>query len=391
MDVILVADDVIFPTNSGGRLELLGECRALASAGCSVSLVVSHRQDLGPNAALDHLSAVDRVHFSKRSNIVKASIFDPLSPFQVSSRNSLSAALIESLRSTSTIAVIASHEWTLPIARQIARQLKLPLILRSHNDEVKYMNSLAKNSSGTRRIYYELEKHRLRYRLPRFYSWIKCAAVLSTLDEDSYRRYGVPTRYIPPVLSLEKPLSMERAQGSKAPAILFIGALDMPQTASGLTWFCNEVLPKIKESVEGAELHVAGRRATPKLKEFLESCPGVVFYGEVQDTAELYSTARIFINPVFEGSGVNMKVGPPAERGIPVISTTIGARGLDALLPGMILADSPDSFASACIELINDPELWMVKSEGIADAVRQFSAPAVGQALLTMLKQVSKN
>lgn len=388
MEVIVVSDDVIFPTNSGGRLELLGECLGLSAAGYDVNLVVSHRLELEEGAAAQHAAIASKVTFLRRHGFLPSTLRHPFLPYQMSSRGSLQPSTIDSLSAESILGVIASHEWTVPLARDIARRLKLPLILRSHNDEIAYMKALANNATGVKRMYFEMERFRLARVLKDIYKSVESVAILSESDKATYALFGVQTQYVPPVLSQAEAGSrppLTHAAGSQM--ILFVGALDMPQTAAGLRWFCDEVLPEIQAVVPDAELHVAGRRSSARLAHYLNCSPGVVFHGEVQDLNVLYSKARVFINPVFEGSGVNMKMGPPAERGIPIVTTSVGIRGLERLVPGLLVADEATKFAEECVELIRNENLWKEKSRNARECISQFEAQAVGGMLVNLLER----
>lgn len=387
MHVIIVSDDVIVPTNSGGRLEVLGECIGMAGAGCDISLVISHRQVLEDGAYDAHKQIASQVIFLRRQSFLRSSLTNPFLPYQISSRGALSVSSIDSLARETTLGVMASHEWTIPLARQIAERLKVPLILRSHNDELAYMKALANNATGMRRLYFRLEELRLRA-AKGLYKSVNAVAVLAEDDLTQYASLRVPTRYIPPVLSVA-PRYDDR---SSIPApgtrnLLFVGALDMPHTVAGLRWFCDDVLPTVQCQVPGAELHVAGRRAASHLTQLLRSTPGVVFHGEVEDLEQLYNQARVFINPVFEGSGVNMKVGAPAERGIPIVTTPVGARGLGQLLPGLAIAADAHEFAGACIELMVDDRSWANKSKNAQEMIYGFSAHTVGTQLVELLRR----
>lgn len=386
MRVVVVTDDVIFPSNSGGRQELLGECLGLMSAGCIVSLVVSHRLELSDQAEVDHKALTPEVFFTRRRGFLGSFLRHPFKPYQISSRVFARRPLEHFLAGDPIAGVIASHEWTIPLAKEIARSLGVPLILRSHNDELAYMKALASNATGLRRLYFALEKWRLRPMLKRLYGSVNSVAILSESDRAVYESYGVETYYVPPVLSSASSYTTDHGSGMPSPnSLLFVGALDMPQTAAGIRWFCEKVFPLIRTALPEAELHIAGRRAPNRLAQYLLSVPGVIYHGEVKDLGPLYNKAAIFINPVFEGSGVNMKVGPPAERGIPIVTTTIGARGLDKLLGGLEVADEPDSFSSSCVRLLTDNRLWLEKSVSARNCIREYSASAVGMMLLDLL------
>ncbi|QNE15590.1 glycosyltransferase [Pseudarthrobacter sp. NBSH8] len=391
MSVLFIADDSLFPTNSGGRAEALGECTGLIQAGIKVRLLVSHRLDIPPADRERHRAIDPEAIFIKRASALSSSLRHPLSPYQLSSRV-IGRAQVTSITSGPVInAVIASHEWTLNMGAKLAERLDAPLILRSHNDEVAYMNSLAGDAGLIRGAYYRAEAIRLKRLLPALMRKVDFAAVLSDADSSCYEALGVPTRLIPPVLTevthdIESPIRTP-PDNTK---ILFVGSLDAPQAVQGLRWFIADVLPLVRKTCPEASLIVAGRRASPTLVRELSRSEGVEYLGEVSDLEPVMSSVRIFVNPVFGGSGVNMKVGPPSENGIPVVTTTIGARGLDAISGGLSVANTESGFAKICCDLLISNVLWIEKSRSLQQGIRSFTSMASGRAFAELALGISR-
>lgn len=385
MHLIVVTDDVLYPTNSGGRAALLGECEALLAAGCDLTLVISHRNLPTASEIAQHESLTPEVVFMKRAGFLKTSLLHPFRPFQLQSRGVVRDDVARALCRPDTVGVIASHEWTIPLARSIARPHNLEVVLRSHNDEVEYMRALARSASGLRKVYCWAESARLRLMLKTLYKDLRGVAVLSPADSESYQEFGLQPKHVPAVLFRERDsVGTVRHDPPEGAGLLFVGALDMPQAVEGLRWFCAHVLPRVQATIPNVELCVAGRRPSREVSEFLTALPGVRFFGEVGDLEDLYSANRVFINPVFSGSGVNMKVGPPASRGIPVVTTSTGSRGLDHLAPGFAIADTEAEFASACIALLVDDSSWRERSRELQIRAGFVSSDSVAESLLQM-------
>ncbi|MFJ5693888.1 glycosyltransferase [Arthrobacter sp. NPDC093125] len=390
MTVLFIADDSLFPTNSGGRVEALGELHGLIELGIPVRLLVSHRLDISDKDKELHRAIDPEAVFLKRSSFLTSTICRPWSPYQLASRRMTLAQTRELIGGSTIRAVIASHEWTIDLAHRAAKVCKAPVILRSHNDEVAYMNSLAQDAYAIQRLYYRAEAVRLRWALASLMEKVCLAAVLSDADSHPYESLGVRTQLIPPVLteSSEEQRTADR-RPPESSEILFVGSLDAPQAVQGLKWFITDVLPLIRESFPSAVLVIAGRRASPGLVQELKSNPHVRYMGEVRDLEPTVSSVRIFINPVFSGSGVNMKVGPPSQHGVPIVSTSIGARGLDAIASGLSVADSPIEFSKLCVDLLTSDDLWASKSKLLQRNIRSFTPLAAGTALATLVHDLS--
>ncbi|MGO4806119.1 glycosyltransferase [Arthrobacter sp. 2MCAF15] len=388
MHIIIVTDDVLYPTNSGGRSALLGECEALVAAGCELTLVVSHRNVISLDDVARHEELASRVVFVHRSGFAATSALHPMAPYQMKSRRTASRDLAVSLCRDDTVGVIASHEWTIPLAKSIAGPSGLQVMLRSHNDEVAYMHALAKSSTGLRKLYYLAEAIRLQRVLKKIYLDITAVAILSRDDSAAYTRFGLEPKFVPAVMFREQDCNVNISNTPPPSArLLFVGALDMPQAVAGLEWFCKRVLPRIRSAIPHAEIHVAGRRASKELSQFLLACEGVNFHREVEDLEPLYMSGRVFVNPVFSGSGVNIKVGPPAIRGIPIVTTTTGARGLTHLAPGFLITDDEVEFAASCQMLLENDSVWLERSHELSTRASSVSSQAIAQSLLDMFQE----
>jgi glycosyltransferase involved in cell wall biosynthesis len=167
-----------------------------------------------------------------------------------------------------------------------------------------------------------------------------------------------------------------------------VGALDISHNVHGLLWFLDRVMPYVVQALPDAELVVAGRRPPRSLADRLGSAPNVTFLGEVPAVDPVIQNSRIAINPAVSGSGINMKCGAPASAGTPVVTTPVGARGLETLFPPDLgpTAD-PRHMASICLRLLSDDRHWRAQSQAFVAASERFSAATTGNLMLQEIAQ----
>ncbi|MFJ4158832.1 glycosyltransferase [Microbacterium testaceum] len=391
--IVFVADDAIHPVTSGGRLELLGELRALAAAGAAVHLVAFHREPVSVDDRRRTTALVASAQYIRRRGFAAATIGRPAQPFQLSSRLLPASVVNEIVRARRgrVDAVFASHEWTVPAARRLASALgRVPILLRSHNDEVAYYRSLAEHAQGAKRLYLQLESRRIERAAQRgeLCRGVSAIAVISAADLAAYVDSGVPTSVVPPTFDLGAPKI--RPEPLRERAIGFVGALDSSHTEQGLRWFIEEVFAALHLEDPTTRLLVAGRRAGPTLRQLLDETPGVVFLGEVDDAAEVYGRSRVFVNPIFSGSGVNMKIGPPIAHGLPVLTTTIGARGMSSLLPALTVADDAPRMRARLSFLLRDDDLCRELSAVGAALLRSHRPEQTGRLFLRVIEMMGE-
>ena len=385
MRVLFVCDDPLIPINSGGRREIVGEINGLRKIGHTVTLVIFHHKGaLSAEMKLRHKKKFGKTIFIPRLGVVGATILRPLLPYQLSSRRISREDSALSWIGPQDI-VIAQHEWTLPAAAKIARGLSRPLVLRSHNDPTKYLRALYVHAHGFRKLYFFAELVRVRRCIkPIFYNPVSEIYPISRGDKAAYDGLGVRVHTLAPVLF--EGGATRRVGAPKNNSIAYVGAMDMPHALNGLLWFIRDVFPLVRAAIPGATLNVAGRRATPQVTDLLRNFEGISFVGEINDASSFLLNARVFINPVFDGSGINMKVGPPASIGLPIVSTSLGIRGLDALDDGVAKADDPVEFAARVVQLLASDDDWLLSSERLISAIERYSADQIGIELSKRLE-----
>jgi glycosyltransferase involved in cell wall biosynthesis len=125
--------------------------------------------------------------------------------------------------------------------------------------------------------------------------------------------------------------------------------------ADAADWLMAEVWPRISSEMPHARLLLAGGRPE-ELRMFMSPPQGVSILGFVPDLAALYGQAHVFVCPVRAGSGTRVKLLEAGAYAKAIVSTTVGAEGLD-YQDGVsaIFADDAAAFAQACLALLRDP------------------------------------
>jgi glycosyltransferase involved in cell wall biosynthesis len=141
---------------------------------------------------------------------------------------------------------------------------------------------------------------------------------------------------------------------SGEPNILFLGAYSYPPNAVAAEYLIHEVWPRIASRCPKARLLIAGLDSDA-LTSFHHPSPGVEFLGFVSDLGALYRRTRVVCCPIQSGSGTRFKILEAASYGVPVVSTPIGAEGID-LVPDaeIVLRSSATDLAEACLDLLRD-------------------------------------
>ena len=138
-----------------------------------------------------------------------------------------------------------------------------------------------------------------------------------------------------------------------------LGTLHYPPNADGIRWFMNEVFPLVRHQVPSVTLTIAGKNPPADFLQAAAQDPrGIRVTGYVPDLAPLLEEAAMVVVPVRAGGGMRVRILEAFARAMPVVTTTVGLEGIDARLDDEVLvADTPQTFASAVVRLLTDARL----------------------------------
>jgi glycosyltransferase involved in cell wall biosynthesis len=174
--------------------------------------------------------------------------------------------------------------------------------------------------------------------------------------------------------------------------LVFVGSLDWMPNIDGIQWFVTEVLPQIRQRRPDCKLALVGRNPTSLVRQLCERDPHIHLYADVPDVRPFLWGAHAAIVPLKVGGGTRLKIYEAMAAATPQVSTTIGAEGLE-VEPGkdILLAESPEDFASACLLLLDDEQARVRIAESALRMVNErFGWPQVGRAFEEILQQVRK-
>ena len=144
------------------------------------------------------------------------------------------------------------------------------------------------------------------------------------------------------------------ARPTYQPSALFCGALDYVPNTDGLAWYFEAIHPRVLEHCPEFTVILVGKNPTPAVRKFA-ALPGVEFVGEVPDVRPFYQKAWMQIVPLRIGGGTRLKIAEGLAMANPVVSTTLGAQGLELNHDEhLLLADTPGAFAQAMLRYAND-------------------------------------
>jgi glycosyltransferase involved in cell wall biosynthesis len=289
--------------------------------------------------------------------------------------------------------LLAHEQFDLAHADQLnmapfARATGLPVVLDEHNAVWTIFKRLAEQEHGIKRLLLELEWRRLK----RYEGGIcqTSAAVMTVSSED---RAALEAAGAPPNMPII-PIAVEVAgiqpaqRQPDAQGMLSMATMYWPPNIDGVLWFAREVLPLIRRDKLDAPFYIVGARPPAEVRALTRD-PSVEVTGYVDDPAPYLESSALMVVPLRAGGGMRVKILEALARGIPIVSTTIGAEGID-VTPGehLLIADEPADFAAAVVRLLRDRAFAdQLATNGRIHAMARYDWRAVCPAVEPVYRQ----
>ncbi|HWB64425.1 MAG TPA: glycosyltransferase family 4 protein, partial [Chitinophagales bacterium] len=251
--------------------------------------------------------------------------------------------------------VIMEGGYLMQYAHLVKQHSKAKIVFRPHNLEYIIWERLAETEKGVLLPwYYGLLARRMRAYEVSIMNEANFLAPVSANNRDMFVKLGctLPAMVIPIGYSFDE---LPKISDVEENAILFLGGMDWIPNREGVEWFIDSVWPLIKAAKPGAKFYLAGRNFPEKMLQL--NIDGIKVLGEVDDAKALLVSVAICIVPLMAGSGMRVKIIEAMALGRAIVSTTVGAEGVDYTDgKDILIADEPKHFAQALLTVLNDSE-----------------------------------
>ncbi len=244
----------------------------------------------------------------------------------------------------------------------VPRDYKGKVVMHTHNAEFMLWYRMAELSKN---LIFKLLLKAESKRVKKFERFIfqKADLVYATpSDIRLYKSHKIPVDNFQPTYHLgnDQMLKLKDVQFENTElAITFMGTLSWEPNIDGLLWFIENIWPNILKAHPNVKLYIMGKKGNSKIYELAQAYQNIVFTGFIKDLDSYLKKTRVYIVPLRFGSGMKVKTLEGLYRGIPMVSTSIGAEGLAVKhQEDILLANTAKEFAKCCIELIENQEKW---------------------------------
>lgn len=365
MKILLLSNKVPYPANDGSSIAIQSMIDGYLANGADVSL-------LSINTNKHYKSQVEifgskpgdlQMHWQDaNTNVSAVSAFLNLfssNAYHVS-RFLLSsfAEKLKELISSSDFDVIQLEGLAMAVyVPQLRKISQAKIVLRAHNAEYQIWERTAKKESNPLlKLYLGIQVKRLKRFEAQISNQIDALVTITEEDQKLFQNLGFRGRSIsiPCGISLEK--YRVKSEVETDFDISYLASFDWKPNLQGLDWFINEVWPEAIKLKPELTMALGGRKIPDRIKSL--KLKGLTIVGEVESMPVFIQNSKINVVPLLAGSGMRIKIVENMALSRPMVSTSIGAEGIE-INEGkeIILEDNPKAFAKAMVKLVEDENL----------------------------------
>lgn len=394
--VLVLDEEIPYPPNSGKRIRTWNLLKRLAKRHWICLLCYGSSDDPGVRTFQEagiSLHLVDAPANPKGWRLYVRLFFNLFSPYPYSVTKHYSLRFQKKLD-----ALLRDGRWDLiqcewtPYARFLPAQSVAPLLVATHNVEAEILARRADQSKHLiANLFFRIQEWKMR----RFERQSLCRATsvtaVTTKDAETIRGWGVESvRLVTNGTDLRSYSADSRSENDGE--ILFLASLDWFPNIDALYYFINDIFPMIRTLQPEATLRVVGRRPSVPLKNRCLAIAGVDFVGEVEDVAGYLSEAAVVVVPLRIGGGSRLKILEALAAGKAVVSTSIGAEGLDVVSgEHLLVSDAPADFAAQVAKLLgSQTERARLGQQGRMLAEKRYAWDQISASLEESWYELSK-
>lgn len=397
MKVLLLANKVPYPAHDGSSIAIKSMVDGLLQNGADVTLLSlnTHKHYSAPETVEKLRPAQLKLHYqTAQTNIsLPGAIYNLLegSPYHVSRfKQEAYAQKLEELLRKETFDFIQIESLSMAVYLGLLRKHSQARIsLRAHNIEHRiWQRHLQNEGNPFRKFYLQLQTQRLARFEVQIFKQVD-ALVFITPQDRQWAQEIIP--HIPPAEVIPCGLNSEDypvAASAPGPDLAYLASFDWLPNRQGLEWFLREVWPLVQRERPQTTFHYGGRGMPSYLKR--TGSDTLKSFDQVPSARDFLAPARLLIVPLLAGSGMRIKILENMALGKAIVSTPVGAEGIDLQEDREIaLAQTPEAFASAILKLLEAPGKRKEMGQAARRKLEQsYSNRALGHQLLAFYMEI---
>ncbi|MBS7044847.1 MAG: glycosyltransferase [Eubacterium sp.] len=363
MRILFLTNLLPYPLDNGGKIKTFSTLKALSIMGNSVDLLCFSENSENDSGNVQKLKNIcNDVQFIEHKLTTKSNIKYMMAvafrslfskyPFGIYKYESkqMRDVIAKKIKENDYDIIYFDHLQMYKYFNSFDRK-NVKFVLDQHNSESEIVYRTYQNSNNfLKKIFLTIEYNKIRKFEKKALSDVDKIYALSENDVESMKHLNVNLKNfsVIPIGVIDNGIINKKEDKNKKLTLMFIGTLTWNPNNQGILWFVRNVIPKLNESGIEYDLYIVGKNPSDELKELCESYNNIFVTGYVNDVDEMYVKSDVMVVPLFVGSGQRVKIIESFSKGIPVISTSIGAEGLDCITDyNVVIADTDIEFVDS--------------------------------------------
>ncbi|HPE19508.1 MAG TPA: glycosyltransferase family 4 protein [Tenuifilaceae bacterium] len=391
MNILLIANKVPFPPNDGGAFATLNMALGLKNAGAHVTVLAistpkhpSTEQDI-PQSISESIRFIT-TFVNTNISWVKAilNLFFSKTPYNAERfiSSNFKNQIEVTLKENPFDLIQLEGLYLAPYIETIQNVSKSPIVLRAHNVEWEIWKRTAQNEKNfLKKIYLSILAQRVKRMELQALRKIDLLVPISERDKKILEQMGCSkpsyTCRTGFLLNNNVPVNNE----VEFPSVFHLGGLDWIPNREGLLWFLDNCWHEIVKKIPSIKFYIAGRNATKDFINRIKKYENVEFLGEVTDSKEFMRSKAVMVVPLLSGSGMRIKIVEGMSLGKAIVSTSIGAEGIEATDgKDIMIADTANDFTAKTLFLLTNQEIC----SNLGSSAKEFASNNLDNSKIVM-------
>jgi polysaccharide biosynthesis protein PslH len=395
--VLAITSELPWPLDSGGHLRTFHVQKHLATA-CDLRLVVPVVGDRSADLTTleSHGIRVIPVPVPDRSKLAEAKrllnaglVGEPYIMYRRHARAEVFAAWQRELVAQKPHVTWLDHLDSF-LFNATARQHGVRTILDLHNIYSLILERMAdEQPNALKKAFFRGEAKRLAKIEQRACVDANTIIAVSSTEADHFRKLGAKSVVVAPNgVDCSTFTTLPCGRPTVPPVVMFLGTMSWGPNVSAAISLARDIFPHVRAKLPNAELLLVGKDPAPEVRAFATQ-PGVMVTGSVPSIRPYLERASLLAVPLDSGGGTRLKILEAFAAGLPVVSTAVGAEGIDATANELVIAERP-VMANAIVELLGD----QARANRLAAAARKLAEttydwPMIGAKCVASVREIA--
>lgn len=355
------------PSIDGGCIAMNNISEGLMKNKCKLKIITIGTQKHPIKFDELHENYLDRTNIEGVFVDTKLNLVDAFSNLVTSDSYNISrffspdfdSLLIKTLKEQQFDIIHLESLFMTPYIDTIRRCCDSKIVLRSHNLEYMIWEKLARKTiNPAKKIYLNILSKQLKDYEVNMLNKIDGIAAISLADQIKYEKLGCekPMITIPFGIDIKKYEYKIESNTRKQLNFFHLGSMDWKPNLEAVSWLLNEIWPVLHSDFKNINLHLAGRKMPSWILE--DKIEGVTNHGEVESANQFMISNDIMLVPLLSAGGMRVKIIEGMALGKTVISTKIGAEGINYKDgENILIANTIEEYKQVIKMLLEHPQM----------------------------------